>query len=103
VTRSELISALNAKQPHLSAKDVELAVKSLLDRMVDSFVRGERVEIRGFGAFSVKPHPKREGRNPMTGETVIINARRVINFKSGLAMRKRIDQSRLHCKILKVD
>ena len=72
MTKSELIEMIARKQKHLPAKDVELAVKHLLDLMSDSLARGERIEIRGFGSFSLHYRPPRMGRNPKTGEPVVL-------------------------------
>src|SRR5258705_3184230 len=68
MTKSELIEIISAKQKHLPAKDVELAVKQLLEIMSDALATGERIEIRGFGSFSLHFRPPRQGRNPKTGE-----------------------------------
>ena len=70
MTKSELIEAISRKQKHLPSKDVELAVKHLLDLMSDSLAKGQRIEIRGFGSFSLHYRPPRIGRNPKTGEAV---------------------------------
>src|SRR5258706_9506680 len=70
MTKSELIEIISAKQKHLPAKDVELAVKQLLEIMSDALATGERIEIRGFGSFSLHFRPPRQGRNPKTGEAV---------------------------------
>ena len=71
------------KQKHLPAKDVELAVKHLLDLMSDSLSKGERIEIRGFGSFTVRKYKSYEGRNPRTGETVHVAPKRLPFFKVG--------------------
>ena len=91
MTKSELIEMIARKQKHLPAKDVELAVKHLLDLMSDSLARGERIEIRGFGSFQVKVRDAREGRNPKTGEIVRIPAKRTPFFKVGKDLKERID------------
>jgi integration host factor subunit beta len=83
MTKSELIEAIARKQKHLPAKDVELAVKHLLDLMSDSLARGERIEIRGFGSFSLHFRPPRIGRNPKTGEAVALSGKYVPHFKPG--------------------
>ena len=72
MTKSELIEIISAKQKHLPAKDVELAVKQLLEIMSDALATGERIEIRGFGSFSLHFRPPRQGRNPKTGEAVAL-------------------------------
>ncbi len=74
MTKSELIEIISAKQKHLPAKDVELAVKQLLEIMSDALATGERIEIRGFGSFSLHFRPPRQGRNPKTGEAVALAA-----------------------------
>lgn len=79
------------KQKHLPAKDVELAVKHLLDLMSDSLARGERIEIRGFGSFSLHFRPPRIGRNPKTGEAVALSGKYVPHFKPGKDLRERVN------------
>ena len=73
MTKSELIDLIGRKQRHLPAKDVELAVKHILEVMSDSLSAGERIEIRGFGSFSLHYRPPRMGRNPKTGEAVALS------------------------------
>ena len=73
MTKSELIELLAAKQKHLPAKDVELAVKQVLEIMCDALAEGERIEIRGFGSFSLHYRPPRQGRNPKTGDAVALS------------------------------
>ena len=90
MTKSELIEALSSRQQHLAAKDVELAVKSLLEQMTHSLANGERIEIRGFGSFSLHFRPPRMGRNPKTGEPAAINPRRVISFRASQIMKSRV-------------
>jgi integration host factor subunit beta len=89
MTKSELIDAIAARQPHLGFTDVEMAVKSVLDQISDALERGERVEIRGFGSFSVNFRPPRVGRNPKTGETVSLPGKSVPHFKPGKELRDR--------------
>ena len=72
MTKSELIEIITAKQKHLPAKDVELALKQMLEIMSDSLAQGDRIEIRGFGSFSLHFRPPRQGRNPKTGEAVAL-------------------------------
>jgi integration host factor subunit beta len=91
MTKSELIEAIAAKQPHLGFTDVEMAVKSVLDQLSDALERGERVEIRGFGSFSVNYRPPRIGRNPKTGETVSLPGKSVPHFKPGRELRDRVN------------
>ena len=94
MTKSELIEKLAAKQKHLPAKDVELAVKHLLDIMSDSLANGERIEIRGFGSFSLHFRPPRMGRNPKTGEAVALAGKYVPHFKPGKDLRERVNAGR---------
>lgn len=91
MTKSELIDSLASAQQHLSHKDVELAVKLLLDRISDSLATSERIEIRGFGSFSLHHRPERVGRNPKTGEPVKIPAKNVPHFKPGKELRERVN------------
>lgn len=94
MTKSELIELMARKQKHLPAKDVELAVKHLLELMSDALSRGERIEIRGFGSFSLHYRPPRLGRNPKTGETVALSGKHVPHFKPGKDLRERVNASR---------
>ena len=91
MTKSELISSLAARYPQLVAKDTELAVKIILDAMVESLSKGQRIEIRGFGSFDLNYRPARIGRNPKTGEQVKIAEKYVPHFKAGKEMRERVD------------
>jgi integration host factor subunit beta len=91
MTRAELIAHLAAQQPHLTAEDVELAVKMIFDQMSDVLARGERIEIRGFGAFSLRTREPRIGRNPRTGEPVEVLAKRIPHFRPGKELRERVD------------
>ena len=91
MTKSELIERIAAKQTQLPLKDVELAVKKILDYMAQSLAAGERIEIRGFGSFSLHFRPPRIGRNPKTGEPVMIPAKHVPHFKPGKEMRERVN------------
>jgi Bacterial nucleoid DNA-binding protein len=75
-------------------KDVEIAVKLILDRVSQSLAQGERVEIRGFGSFALRSRPPRVGRNPRTGEMVQVPAKRVPHFKAGKELRLRVDAAR---------
>ncbi|MEL6869453.1 MAG: integration host factor subunit beta [Pseudomonadota bacterium] len=94
MTKSELIELIARKQRHLPAKDVELAVKHLLELMSDSLAQGERIEIRGFGSFSLHFRPPRLGRNPKTGATVALSGKHVPHFKPGKDLRDRVNASR---------
>ena len=92
MTKSELIEVIARKQKHLPAKDVELAVKHLLDLMSDSLAKGQRIEIRGFGSFSLHYRAPRIGRNPKTGESVGLAGKYVPHFKPGKELRDRVNQ-----------
>ncbi len=100
MTKSELIEALARKQPHLALKDVELAVKCIIDQMSETLADGERIEIRGFGSFSLHHRPPRIGRNPKTGESVSLTEKFVPHFKPGKELRDRVDASREKYKII---
>ncbi len=94
MTKSELIEIITAKQKHLPAKDVELALKQMLEIMSDSLAQGDRIEIRGFGSFSLHFRPPRQGRNPKTGEAVALAGKYVPHFKPGKDLRERVNQRR---------
>jgi integration host factor subunit beta len=94
MTKSELIEAIARRQNHLNAKDVELAVKHLLEVMSNSLAGGERIEIRGFGSFSLHFRPPRIGRNPKTGEAVALSGKYVPYFKPGKDLRERVNDGR---------
>jgi integration host factor subunit beta len=100
VTKSELIEALVRQQPHLAQKDVELAVKCIIEKMNQALSSGERIEIRGFGSFSLHLRPPRMGRNPKTGESVALAKKYVPHFKPGKELRDRVDASRDKYKII---
>ena len=89
--KSELIDKLAAENPHLTQAEVERLVNVVLGRMVETLSDGGRVEIRGFGAFSVRHRPARQGRNPRTGEAVDVPAKRVPYFKPGKEMRNALN------------
>ncbi|WMS87260.1 integration host factor subunit beta [Pleionea litopenaei] len=93
MTKSELIERLAAHQTQLSAKDVELVVKSLLEHMAQALARGERIEIRGFGSFSLHFRAPRTGRNPKTGDAVTLAGKYVPHFKPGKELRDRVNES----------
>lgn len=93
MTKSELIEYIAEKQDHLPVRDVELAVKLLLDYMSEMLAVGERIEIRGFGSFSLHYRAPRMGRNPKTGETVQLEGKYVPHFKPGKEMRDRVNDS----------
>lgn len=90
MTKSELIEILSQRQPHLKGDDVDLAVKALLEMMGGSLSAGERIEIRGFGSFSLHYRPPRLGRNPKTGESVALPGKHVPHFKPGKELRERV-------------
>jgi len=92
MTRSELIAGLAEDNPHLTVSDVERIVASFFDEMTAALARGERVELRGFGAFTVKHRQARAGRNPRTGETVDVAQKSVPFFKAGKELRERINK-----------
>jgi integration host factor subunit beta len=92
VIKSELIEKLAAENPHLFQRDVENIVNAILDEIGDAMARGDRVELRGFGAFSVKNRPARVGRNPRTGEKVAVDEKYVPQFKSGKEIRQRLNR-----------
>ncbi len=91
MTKSELIEALSRQQAHLKFDDVEVAVKAMLEQMSAALARGERIEIRGFGSFSLHFRPPRTGRNPKTGESVALPGKHVPHFKPGKELRERVN------------
>lgn len=93
MTKSELIERIAMKQDQLSSKDVELAIKLLLEHMSQSLAIGERIEIRGFGSFSLHYRKPRQGRNPKTGETVDLAGKYVPHFKPGKELRDQVNDS----------
>lgn len=93
MTKSELVEIIAAKQTQLSVKDVELAVKTILDLMSDALADGQRIEIRGFGSFSLHHRAPRVGRNPKTGESVQLEAKSVPHFKPGKELRDQVNES----------
>lgn len=93
MTKSELIERLAESMSHLSAKDVEVAIKEILEMMAQSLSKGERIEIRGFGSFSLHYRAPRTGRNPKTGEAVELSGKYVPHFKPGKELRERVNLS----------
>lgn len=93
MTKSELIEHLIDKHPELSVKDVELAVKIMLEHMTESLSQGDRIEIRGFGSFSLHYRAPRVGRNPKTGDSVSLPAKYVPHFKPGKELREQVNDS----------
>lgn len=91
MTKTELIEKLTLRQRHLAASDVEVAVKLLLEQVSETLARGDRIEVRGFGSFSVHYRAPRAGRNPRTGEAVALPSKYVPHFKPGTALRERVN------------
>jgi integration host factor subunit beta len=89
--KSELVQKIAERNPHLYQRDVENIVNAILDEVVNALSRGDRVELRGFGAFSVKNRPARTGRNPRTGTQVSVAEKYVPFFKTGKEMRERLN------------
>jgi integration host factor subunit beta len=92
VTKSELIQKIADQNPHLYLRDVERIVGTIFDEITHALVSGNRVELRGFGAFSVRQRDARTGRNPRTGESVDVEAKHVPFFKCGKELRERLNQ-----------
>ncbi|TWI47031.1 integration host factor subunit beta [Pseudomonas duriflava] len=92
MTKSELIERIVAGQGQLSSKDVELAIKTMLEQMAQALSAGERIEIRGFGSFSLHYRSPRTGRNPKTGESVTLDGKYVPHFKPGKELRDRVNE-----------
>ncbi len=91
MTKSELIAHLTRANPHLYQRDVPRTVKTIFEEITDALVNGDRVELRGFGIFSVKERTARVGRNPRTGEAVDVAAKRTPWFKTGRNMREKVN------------
>ena len=91
MNRADLIDRLAALHPQLLAKDAVAAVRVIMDAMIDELAKGGRIEIRGFGSFSLNYRPPRKGRNPKTGVSVMVPAKYVPHFKPGLELRERVD------------
>ncbi len=100
MTKSELIDVLTKQQTHLALKDVELTVKCIIEQMNQALAAGERIEIRGFGSFSLRLRPPRIGRNPKTGESVALAKKYVPHFKPGKELRDRVNESADKYKII---
>jgi integration host factor subunit beta len=92
--KSELVQKIAERNPHLYQRDVENIVNAILDTITEALARGDRVELRGFGAFSVKKRDARTGRNPRTGETVSVAEKVIPVFKTGKEMRIRLNRGR---------
>ena len=93
--KSELVARIAAQNPHLYQRDIENIVNTILGSVVDAMKNGDRVELRGFGAFSVKSRPARTGRNPRTGEKVPVSEKFVPFFKTGKEMRERLNDGKV--------
>ena len=91
MTKSELIARLAERFPQLVAKDADFAVKMILDALTAALVRGDRIEIRGFGSFALNYRPPRIGRNPKSGDKVQVPEKHVPHFKAGTELRERVD------------
>ncbi|MTH63846.1 integration host factor subunit beta [Paracoccus shanxieyensis] len=89
--RSELIQKISEENPHLFQRDVERIVNTVFEEIITAMARGDRVELRGFGAFSVKKRDARQGRNPRTGEAVSVDEKHVPFFKTGKLLRERLN------------
>lgn len=89
--KSELITKIAEANPHLYHRDVERIVSTIFDEITNALAKGQRVELRGFGAFSVKKRPARTGRNPRTGEKVEVSEKHVPYFKTGKGLRERLN------------
>jgi integration host factor subunit beta len=89
--KSELVARLATRYPHLYHRDVERVVSTVLDEITAALSKGDRVELRGFGAFSVKVRPARQGRNPRTGAPVNVEEKRVPFFRTGKELRERLN------------
>jgi integration host factor subunit beta len=96
MTKSDLIELLAAQFKQLTARDAEAAVKAILDAIGDSLIKSQRIEIRGFGSFSIHHRAPRVGRNPRSGQTVMVPEKRMPHFKPGKALRELVDESPDH-------
>jgi len=92
VIKSELVQIIASRNPHLYQRDVETIVNAIFDEITQALCDGNRVELRGFGAFSIKNRPPRAGRNPRTGESVAVEEKWVPFFKTGKELRERLNQ-----------
>ncbi|TLU72205.1 integration host factor subunit beta [Lichenicoccus roseus] len=92
MTKSELIAELASANPHLLSRDIELIVSTVFDEITAALARGARVELRGFGAFTIKQRDARTGRNPRTGEAVAVGEKVVPFFKAGKELRERVNK-----------
>lgn len=91
MTKSELIARLAERNPHLTQRDMERIVATIFEEITTALARGQRVELRGFGAFSIKTRDSRTGRNPRTGESVHVDSKVVPYFKTGKELREKVN------------
>jgi integration host factor subunit beta len=91
--KPELVLRLKARYPHLYERDIEKVINAILEQIIEALARGDRVELRGFGAFSVKRREARNGRNPRTGAAVFVSAKARPYFKTGKELRERLNRS----------
>lgn len=101
--KSELIERIAAQMTHLSEKQIADGVNKILELMGNALVNQQRIEIRGFGSFSLHYRPPRNAHNPKTGEKVVTQAKHSPHFKPGKELRERVDASRAHCPLAKED
>ncbi|PIZ30763.1 MAG: integration host factor subunit beta [Alphaproteobacteria bacterium CG_4_10_14_0_8_um_filter_53_9] len=92
MTKSELVGRMSAKYPDLHAQDMERLVNTIFDEITDALAEGGRVELRGLGSFSVRERAARQGRNPRTGDTVLVPSKKVPFFKCGKELRQRVNK-----------
>ena len=102
MTKSELINQLASKQPHLSHADVTAVVNNILEQMAQELATGGRIEIRGFGTFSLRYQAPKMGRNPKTGEAVSVEQKHSVHFKPGTELRQRVDDASKQYSIQKL-
>ena len=93
MTKSELIAILAGRYPQLAVRDTDIAVKTMLEAMAGALASGQRIEIRGFGSFSLSARSPRIGRNPKSGEKVMVPGKQVPHFKAGKELRERVDSA----------
>lgn len=93
MTKSELIAILAGRYPQLAVRDTDIAVKTMLEAMTQALASGQRIEIRGFGSFSLSSRSPRIGRNPKSGEQVMVPGKQVPHFKAGKELRERVDSA----------
>ncbi len=103
MTKSELIAALAARYSQLAARDTDYAVKTVLDAMTQALADGQRIEIRGFGSFSLSERAPRVGRNPKSGEQVLVPGKQVPHFKAGKELRERVDLNAMESDLVQTE